>query len=129
DHGLETIPPISMPLADANRVFDLARAGERVDASYVAGFKGFMLRALALMYHRAGWVQQFHLGALRNTNTRMRRTLGADSGLDSVGDFELARPLAQFLDSLDESNQLAKTILYNLNPRDNELLATMIGNF
>ncbi len=81
------------------------------------------------MDHARGWVQQYHLGALRNTNTRLRRTLGADSGLDSIGDFEMARPLARFLDGLDETNQLAKTILYNNNPRDNELMATMIGNY
>ena len=74
-------------------------------------------------------MQQFHLGALRNNNTRMLRTLGPDTGFDSIGDFEIARPLARFLDRLDETNQLAKTILYNLNPRDNELLAAMIGNF
>ena len=81
------------------------------------------------MDHARGWVQQFHLGALRNTNTRLRRRLGADAGFDSIGDFAMARPLARFLDRLDETDQLAKTILYNLNPRDNELFATMAGNF
>jgi glucuronate isomerase len=74
-------------------------------------------------------VQQFHLGALRNNNTRYRRLLAADSGLDSIGDFEQARSLSRFLDGLDETDQLAKTILYNLNPRDNEVFATMAGNF
>jgi glucuronate isomerase len=74
-------------------------------------------------------VQQFHLGALRNNNTRMLRALGPDTGFDSIGDFELARPLARFLDRLDTTDQLARTILYNLNPRDNEVMATMIGNF
>ena len=74
-------------------------------------------------------MQQFHLGALRNNNTRLRLALGPDTGFDSVGDFEQARPLARFLDRLDETNQLAKTILYNLNPRDNEVMATMGGNF
>jgi glucuronate isomerase len=74
-------------------------------------------------------VQQFHLGALRNNNARLLRTLGPDTGFDSIGDFEIARPLSRFLDRLDDTNQLAKTILYNLNPRDNELLASMIGNF
>ena len=73
--------------------------------------------------------QQFHFGALRNTNTRMYRTLGPDTGFDSIGDFEIARPLAKFLNRLDSNNQLAKTIIYNLNPADNELIATMIGNF
>jgi glucuronate isomerase len=84
---------------------------------------------MAVLDHRRGWVQQFHLGALRNTNARARRTLGPDKGFDSIGDFDMARSLSRFLDRLDESDQLAKTILYNLNPRDNELFATMIGNF
>jgi glucuronate isomerase len=81
------------------------------------------------MDHARGWVQQYHLGALRNNNTRLRRQLGADAGFDSIGDFEMARPLARFLDRLDETDQLAKTVLYNLNPRDNELFATIIGSF
>jgi glucuronate isomerase len=84
---------------------------------------------MALFDHHRGWVQQFHLGALRNTNARARRTLGPDKGFDSIGDFDQAAPLARFLDRLDDSNQLAKTILYNLNPRDNELFASMTGNF
>jgi glucuronate isomerase len=88
-----------------------------------------LVHGLALYDHARGWVQQFHLGALRNNNSRLRRTLGPDTGFDSIGDFEIARSLSRFLDRLDETNQLAKTILYNLNPRDNALLATMIGNF
>jgi glucuronate isomerase len=81
------------------------------------------------MDHSRGWTQQFHLGALRNNSTRLFKQLGPDTGLDSIGDFEVARPLSKFLDKLDMENKLAKTILYNLNPRDNELIATMIGNF
>jgi glucuronate isomerase len=81
------------------------------------------------MDHEKGWTQQFHFGALRNNNSRMFRTLGPDTGFDSIGDFEIARPLAKFLNRLDNENKLAKTILYNLNPRDNELMATMLGNF
>ena len=92
-------------------------------------FRSAVLYELALMDHAGGWVQQFHLGALRNNNTRMMRTLGPDTGYDSIGDFEMARPLAKFLDRLDTDDRLAKTILYNVNPRDNELFATMIGNF
>jgi len=129
DHGLESIPSGDFTIAAANNAFDKLRGGNHADADEARQYKLMMLHGDALMAHRAGWVQQYHLGALRNTNTRMRRALGADSGLDSVGDFEMARPLARFLDRLDESNQLAKTILYNLNPRDNELFATMIGNF
>ena len=81
------------------------------------------------MDHERGWVQQFHLGALRNNNSRMMRELGPDSGFDSMGDFQVARPLSRFLDRLDDQDKLAKTILYNLNPRDNALFATMVGNF
>jgi glucuronate isomerase len=76
-----------------------------------------------------GWVQQFHLGALRNNNSRMMQRLGADTGWDSIGDFSQGRALAKFLDRLDREDKLARTILYNLNPADNELMATMIGNF
>ena len=81
------------------------------------------------MYHEFGWVQQFHLGALRNNNSRMEQTLGPDTGFDSIGDFKQASALSGFLNSLDTDNRLAKTILYNLNPADNELMATMTGNF
>jgi glucuronate isomerase len=88
-----------------------------------------MLYHLAVMDHEKGWVQQFHLGALRNNSTRMFKALGPDKGFDSIGDFETGRPLGRFLDRLDMGNRLAKTILYNLNPRDNELIATMAGNF
>ncbi len=84
---------------------------------------------LALLDHARGWVQQYHFGALRNNNTRMKKRLGPDTGFDSIADVEQARPLSRFLDRLDETNQLAKTILYNLNPADNELMATMVGNF
>jgi len=92
-------------------------------------FKSALLLILAEMDHARGWTQQFHLGALRNNNTRMMRRLGPDTGFDSIGDFEMGPQLSKFLDSLDRNNRLAKTILYNLNPRDNYLFATMIGNF
>jgi glucuronate isomerase len=88
-----------------------------------------MLHEWAVMDHAKGWVQQFHIGALRNNNTRAWRTLGPDQGFDSIGDANYAAPLSRFLDRLDDSNRLAKTILYNLNPRDNEVIGTMIGNF
>ena len=129
DHGLETLP--SEPWSDATvaHAFDRLRRKQVPDAGAAAQYKSALLYHLAILDHARGWVQQFHLGALRNANTRMRRTLGPDSGFDSIGDFEMARSLARFLDRLDETNQLAKTMLYNLNPRDNELVATMIGNF
>jgi glucuronate isomerase len=129
DHGLEQIYADDWTDAEAAATFDRIRGGKSVDADAARKYKSALLHRFALMDHSRGWVQQYHLGALRNTNTRMRRLLGADSGLDSVGDFEQARPMARFFDRLDSTNQLAKTILYNLNPADNELFATMIGNF
>ena len=129
DHGLEQIHADTWNDAEVAATFDTLRAGKPADADEGRRYKAALLHRFALMDHGRGWVQQYHLGALRNTNSRMRHTLGADSGLDSVGDFEMARPLARFLDRLDETDQLARTILYNLNPRDNELFATMIGNF
>ncbi len=129
DHGLEQMVAEAWSDAEVSATFDRLRAGRTVDAGEGNRYKAALLHHFGLMDHGRGWVQQYHLGALRNTNSRMRRTLGADSGLDSIGDFDMARPLARFLDRLDETGQLARTILYNVNPRDNELFATMIGNF
>jgi len=129
DHGLEQMYAEPYSDQEAAATFDQLRAGRAVSLESGRRYKAALLYRFAVMDHARGWVQQYHLGALRNTNTRMRRRLGADSGLDSIGDFEMARPLARFLDRLDATDQLARTILYNLNPRDNELFATMIGNF
>jgi glucuronate isomerase len=129
DHGLEQVWADDVPEEEAASLFDRLRGGAPLPPEAARRLKSAVLHRLAVMDHARGWVQQFHLGALRNTNTRQRRRLGADAGFDSIGDFEMARPLARFLDRLDETDQLAKTILYNLNPRDNELFATMAGNF
>jgi len=88
-----------------------------------------MMYEFGVMDYEKGWVLQLHIGALRNNNSRMMRVFGPDTGFDSIGDFEISRSLAKFLDKLDTENKLVKTILYNFNPRDNELMATMIGNF
>jgi glucuronate isomerase len=90
---------------------------------------GFVLMELCKMYHQKGWVQQFHLGPIRDNNSRLNKILGANSGFDSIGDFPQAANLSRFLDCLDKSNQLCKSILYNINPSDNEVFATMLGNF
>ena len=129
DHGLETM--FAEPWADRDVMasFERVRSGKPLEAAAALCLKSALIHRLALLDHARGWAQQFHLGALRNNNTRLRRTLGPDTGFDSIGEFDLARPLSRFLDRLDQTNQLAKTILYNLNPRDNALVATMIGNF
>jgi glucuronate isomerase len=129
DHGLERVEAEAWTDAEVAASFERARAGRVPEPGEVGRYRSALLHRFALMDHARGWVQQYHLGALRNTNTRARRRLGTDAGFDTIGDFEMARPLARFLDRLDESDQLARTILYNLNPRDNELVATLIGSF
>ena len=129
DHGLETIYAESCSDEEAAAIFDKARMKRALLPEEIVKYKSALLYQLAIMDHARGWVQQFHLGALRNNNSRMMRALGPDAGFDSIGDFPIARPLARYLDRLDSTNQLARTILYNSNPRDNELFATMIGNF
>jgi glucuronate isomerase len=129
DHGLEAIPAEPFTDAEVAGSFDALRAGRTLERGAAERLRSALVHRLALMDHARGWVQQFHLGALRNNNTRISAAVGADAGCDSIGDFEQARPLARFLDGLDRENRLAKTILFNLNPRDNELIATMVGNY
>jgi len=129
DHGLETIVAEEFTEEEIGEIFQKIRSGTDLEKMEIAKFKSYMLIEFGLMDHSRGWTQQFHLGALRNNNTRLFKALGPDTGFDSIGDFEIGRPLSRFLDKLDMENKLTKTILYNLNPRDNELFATMIGNF
>lgn len=129
DHGLEFLPYQPISKAKAAQLFDQIRGGRDLSTEQAEQLRTFLLLALCEMYQGKNWVQQFHLGALRNNNTRMMRQLGADTGFDSIGDFAQAKTLAQFLDHLDANDRLGKTILYNLNPADNEVFATMIGNF
>ena len=130
DHGLETLPPpAAYADGDVSKSFDILRGGRPLDRAPGLALQAALLHRMAVMDHERGWVQQFHLGAYRNVSTRLHTALGPNVGADSMGDFEMARPLAAFLDGLDRRSALAKTILYNLNPRDNELFATMAGNF
>lgn len=129
DHGIDTVFAEEYTSAGVGAAFTRLLAGERPPAGEAARLRSAILHDLAVMDAGSGWVQQFHIGALRNTNSRMMRTLGPDTGFDSIGDGELARPLARFLDSLDRDDRLARTVLFNLNPRDNELFAAMTGNF
>jgi len=129
DHGLEQIYAEDYTDAEVAAIFEKIRANKELTYTEVLKFKSAMLFHFAVWDHARGWVQQYHLGALRNNNARMLRQLGPDTGWDSIGDFSQARMLSKFLNRLDSTDQLAKTILYNLNPADNELMATMIGNF
>jgi len=129
DHGLEAFYAVEFTEADAKKIFDKVRAGNSLTSGELLKFKSAMLYYFAVMDHEKGWTQQFHVGALRNNSTRMFREIGADKGFDSIGDFEMALPMSRFFDRLDMEGRLAKTILYNLNPRDNEVMVTMAGNF
>ncbi|WP_379092192.1 glucuronate isomerase [Pedobacter sp. UC225_65] len=129
DHGLEQIYAEDYTEEEVRNIFLKIRAKEAITLVENLKFKSAMLFNFALWDHQKGWVQQFHLGALRNNNNRLLSTLGPDTGFDSIGDFVQGKQLAKFLNRLDSGNTLAKTILYNLNPADNELMATMIGNY
>lgn len=129
DHGLEQIYAEDYTEQEIKNAFNKIRSGKDLNYQEKLKFQSAMLVQFAKWDCEKGWVQQYHLGALRNNNSRMLKQLGADTGWDSIGDFSQGRALSKFLNRLDETNQLAKTILYNLNPADNELMATMIGNF
>lgn len=129
DHGLTSIPS-KVTLTDEQKT-EYAQF-LKGDANYFSdtdAFAGYVLTEVCKMYHEKGWVQQFHLGAIRNNNHGMMRKLGPDTGYDSIGDFKQAESLSNFLGNLSLEDQLTKTIIYNLNPADNDVFATMIGNF
>lgn len=129
DHGLEQIYAEDYTIEEVKLIFKKIRSYDAVSPQDVLRFKSALLFEFALWDHEKGWIQQFHLGALRNNNQRLLGQLGPDTGFDSIGDFSQAKQLSRFLNNLDAQNRLAKTILYNLNPADNEVIATMIGNY
>jgi glucuronate isomerase len=129
DYGLETPTMRNFKYGEVFNIFDMVRSGTSLDKSELAKLRSALLLELARMDDEKGWVQQYHIGPIRNTNSRMFEKLGADSGFDSIGDSELARPLSRLLDKLNNEELLGKTILYNINPSDNYLFASMIGNF
>lgn len=129
DHGLEHIYYENFTAAEIDTIFKRKRQNGVLNQEEILKFQSAILLFLSESYHELGWVQQFHLGALRNNNARMHRILGPDTGWDSIGDYPQAQKLAAFLNALDSNDKLTKTIIYNLNPSDNEVMATMIGNF
>ncbi len=129
DHGLEKIYFFNIGAYDIESIFQKLKGHQDITEKEKQYFIFETLMHLCKEYHKKGWVQQFHLGALRNTNEKMLKTIGPDSGFDSIGDFPQAVSLSKFLNLLDTKDQLAKTIIYNLNPSYNEIFATMIGNF
>ncbi len=129
DHGLEQVYAENCTDQNADDIFRKRLSGWQVGREDALKYMSALLYHLGCLYSEKGWTQQFHLGALRSNNTRMLRTIGPDTGFDSIGDFGQAGGLARFFDRLDKEDRLPKTILYNINPRDNEVMATMAGNF
>lgn len=129
DHGLESLPDADCSRAEAGAIFDHVRAGRAASPADTAKWVWFIMVYLGQLDAKRGWTKQLHLGALRNNNSRLLKRLGADAGVDSIGDFPQARALSRYLDALDRDNQLPKVVLYNNNPADNYVFAAMIGNF
>ncbi|MBL7113432.1 MAG: glucuronate isomerase [Bacteroidales bacterium] len=129
DHGLESFLYADYNDAEIIKIFNNIRSGKSLNPAEIPKFKTAMLVLFAGMDHAKNWTQQFHVGAIRNNNSRMFGKLGPDTGYDSIGDFEMGRTMSAFLNRIDSDEKLTRTIVYNLNPRDNELMATMIYNF
>ena len=129
DHGIEEFYAEDYTDAEINAIFNKVYGGTELTKEEILKFKSCMLVKFAEMDHATGWAQQFHYGAIRDNNTRMFQLLGPDTGFDSIGQFQTAKAMSKFLNRLASENKLTKTILYNLNPADNEMIATMLGNF
>jgi len=129
DQGLEYICAEEYTDAEINGIFNKLRSRKELSYEEIIKFRSAMLVVFAEWNWEKGWVQQYHLGPMRNNNSRKKLQLGADTGWDSIGDFPQAQSLSKFLDRMDKNDKLAKTIIYNLNPADNEVMATMAGNF
>jgi glucuronate isomerase len=129
DHAIETLSSTFTTEADMESMFSLVRAGKNLNGEQRGRFKASLLLELCKMNHARGWVQQIHIGVIRNARTVVYKKLGPDTGVDCIGDFSFAKPLSRFLDVLDSSGQLTKTILFNINPGDNEILTVLAGVF
>lgn len=129
DHGLNHAYADFCTHAEAEAIFQKARTGQLVTPDEHRRFATYLMLFFGRLYAEKGWVMQLHLGAMRNNNTRMFERLGPDTGFDSIGDWPQAEALARYLDALDREDALPKTIIYNLNPADNYVFATMLGNF
>ena len=129
DHGLDTFEMTDFSKSEVKTIFEKIRTKQPISHDHLIKFKSSMMVEFGRMDNDKNWVQQLHIGALRNNNSKMFAKVGADAGFDSIGDERYARPLSKFLNCLNNTDSLPKTIVYNLNPRDNEMMATMIGNF
>ncbi|MFG6147505.1 glucuronate isomerase [Halobacillus sp. B23F22_1] len=129
DHGLDSNFYMKASMQEVNEIFTKGRRRESLTEEEVIKFKTAVLQSLGRLYAKEGWAMQLHIGGLRNNNTKKLKQVGANAGFDSIADFAYAEDLSSLLDSLDYTDSLPKTIVYNLNPRDNYMIASMIGNF
>ncbi|WP_282121979.1 glucuronate isomerase [Algibacter mikhailovii] len=129
DYGLEQIYAYDFSKEEANTILQKRLKGLEISLEESNLFASFLLFEICKMYHAKGWVQQFHLGAIRNNNSRLLGQIGLDAGVDSIGDSSHAKGMSVLFNKLESEDQLAKTITYNLNPAQNEVFATMMGNF
>ena len=129
DHGLDRFYHSLFTAQEINSIFKKLLKGEIISSEEAEKYKTAVMLELCRLNHKRGWTQQFHVGALRNSNSRMFRQMGPDTGWDSIGAIQDPLKMSKFLSELDNNEQLAKTILYNLNPADNEMMITMAGNF
>ena len=129
DHAFTPVPYVRMDDTEIEKVFSKALNGEEITAYEAEGYKTELFRFLAKEYYKRGWGMEIHIGPMRNNNRRMFEKLGPDAGFDSIADCEIAHNLSRLLDSLDSENSLPKTVLFTLNPKDNYVLGTMLGNF
>jgi len=129
DHGLEEFYAEDYTDLEIDCIFNKVYGGSSLSREEILKFKSAILVRFALMDFNSSWTQQLHYGPIRDNNSRLFAKIGADTGFDSIGDFNVAKNMTKFLNRLDSENKLCKTIIYNLNPRDNEMVAAMIGNF
>lgn len=129
DHALDSVPYIEATADEAEAVFRAAMSGTELSQEQVDTYKAYTLVKLGEKYSSLSWTMQLHIGALRNNNSKMFEKLGADTGFDSISDYSIAYPLSKLLNALEKQDKLPKTILYTLNPKDNYVLAAMLGNF
>lgn len=129
DHGIEEFYAADYTDDEINDIFNKVYGGKELTNEEIDKFKSAMMIVFGEMDYASGWTQQFHYGAIRNNNSKMFKLLGPDTGFDSIGEFNTAKSCAKYLDKLNSCGKLTKTILYNLNPCANEVIATMLGNF
>lgn len=129
DHGHASFYNASATKDEVNLIFEKAMQSASLTSLEIEKYKSALLFEIAVMNHKKSWVQQFHVGAIRNNNSKMMNLIGPDQGFDSIGDLTMAQSMSGFFDKLNSNDTLTKTIVYNLNPRDNEMFASMAANF